>query len=159
MLMATSPVMSQVSSFLIARDTIRAFRRERHFVADFIGAMDKYYGSYYWIHSLDRLAMSIFTVFFVPLLTLCLGGSVVLLIYLDMLTPELGGMALALSIGLAQRIPLYLWCWSNFEKFFGAAQRVSEYAALKWEGSKRESRPITHLSRITQIAANSWPWS
>eukprot|EP00438_Fugacium_kawagutii_P005023 Skav210052 [mRNA] locus=scaffold1016:204925:207016:+ [translate_table: standard] len=166
-------VMSQVSSFLIARDTIRAFRRERHFVADFIHSMDDFYRSYYWIHGLDRsleapqlgegLTMSIFTVFFVPALMLCLGGAVLCLIHLDLLTPELGGMALALSIGLAQnlgaergrsaktlshatalvggcakRITLYLWCWSTFEKFFGAAQRVAEYAALKWEGSQKD---------------------
>lgn len=138
MLMATSPVMSQVSSFLIARDTIRAFRRENFFVSDFIRSMDDFYKSYYWIHSLDRLCMSIFSVFFVPFLMLSLGAAVLSLVALEMLTPELGGMALALSIGLAQRLVLYLWCWSTFEKFFGAAQRIAEYAALKWEGSQKD---------------------
>lgn len=138
MLMATSPVMSQVSSFLIARDTIRAFRREKYFVSDFIRSMDDFYKSYYWIHSLDRLCMSIFSVFFVPCLMLSLGAAVLSLVSFEMLTPELGGMALALSIGLAQRLVLYLWCWSTFEKFFGAAQRIAEYAALKWEGSQKD---------------------
>lgn len=45
---------------------------------------------------------------------------------------------MALTVGLAQRIPLYLWCWSTFEKFFGGAQRVAEYASLAWEGDKQD---------------------
>jgi hypothetical protein len=46
--------------------------------------------------------MSIFSVFFVPCLMLSLGAAVLSLVSFEMLTPELGGMALALSIGLAQ---------------------------------------------------------
>ena len=38
----------------------------------------------------------------------------------------------------AHRISLYLWCWSTFEKFFGGAQRVAEYADLAWEGNKED---------------------
>ncbi|CAE7247979.1 Abcc1 [Symbiodinium sp. CCMP2592] len=138
MLMATSPVMSQVSGFLLAMDTIRAFRRERHFVKRFFETMDGYYKTYYWIHAVDRLAMGLQIAVCVPFITLCLGASVVLLVYAGSLTPELGGLGLALTVGLAQRIPLYLWCWSTFEKFFGGAQRVAEYAGLPWEGDKQD---------------------
>ena len=48
------------------------------------------------------LCMSIFSVFFVPCLMLSLGAAVLSLVSFEMLTPELGSMALALSIGLAQ---------------------------------------------------------
>ncbi|CAE7032848.1 ABCC2 [Symbiodinium sp. KB8] len=90
MLMATSPVMSQVSGFLLAMDTIRAFRRERHFVKRFFETMDGYYKTYYWIHAVDRLAMGLQIAVCVPFITLCLGASVMLLVYAGSLSPEPG---------------------------------------------------------------------
>jgi len=138
MLSATSPVMSQASSFLIALDTIRAFGREKLFAARFRTAMADYGRTYYWIHATDRLAMTVLTVFCVPLLTLLLGMAVILLARTGMLSPDLGGLALSMSNALAQRIPLFLWCASTLEKFFGGAQRMAEYADLPWEGGKAD---------------------
>ena len=90
MLMATSPVISQVSGFLLAMDTIRAFRRERHFVKRFFETMDGYYKTYYWIHAVDRLALGLQIAVCVPFITLCLGASVILLVYAGSLTPVPG---------------------------------------------------------------------
>ncbi|CAE8595207.1 unnamed protein product [Polarella glacialis] len=134
MLNATSPVMSKASGFLTALDTIRAFGREDLFAADFRVAMGDFCRAYYWIHATDRLGVSLLTVLCIPSLTLLMGVSVLILARAGLLTPELGGMALALSAGFAQRIPLFLWCSSTLEKFFGGVQRVAEYADLPWEG-------------------------
>eukprot|EP00930_Biecheleria_cincta_P001365 TRINITY_DN102505_c0_g1_i1.p1 TRINITY_DN102505_c0_g1~~TRINITY_DN102505_c0_g1_i1.p1 ORF type:complete len:1318 (-),score=217.82 TRINITY_DN102505_c0_g1_i1:201-4154(-) len=147
MLSATSPVMSQASSFLIALDTIRAFGREKLFAARFRTAMADYVRTYYWIHATDRLAMTVLTVFCVPLLTLFLGMAVILLVRTGMLSPDLGGLALSMSNALAQRIPLFLWCASTLEKFFGGAQRMAEYADLPWEGGE-----VDHAAWISASA-------
>eukprot|EP00933_Yihiella_yeosuensis_P000860 TRINITY_DN101376_c0_g1_i1.p1 TRINITY_DN101376_c0_g1~~TRINITY_DN101376_c0_g1_i1.p1 ORF type:complete len:709 (+),score=126.58 TRINITY_DN101376_c0_g1_i1:186-2129(+) len=133
MLAATSPVMSQTSGFLTALDTIRAFGQEGSFASDFRAAAADFVRSYYWIHALDRLAMSLFTVLCIPLLTLLLGMAVLLMARWNTISPEFAGLALALSSGLAQRIPLGLWCAGTLEKFLGGAQRIAEYADLPWE--------------------------
>ena len=48
---------------------------------------------------------------------------------------------------------LYLWCWSTFEKFFGAAQRIAEYAALKWEGSQKAGMGVSYY-----VGNLTWLW-
>lgn len=135
MLMSTSPVVSKVSSFLTALDTIRAFGRESMFTSDFRLAMSDFATAYYWIHSTDRLAMALITILCIPTLILFMGLAVIPMARNGFLSPELGGLALALACGLAQRIPLSLWTTSTVEKFFGGAQRVAEYGDLPWEGN------------------------
>eukprot|EP00928_Gymnodinium_smaydae_P011754 TRINITY_DN14306_c1_g3_i2.p1 TRINITY_DN14306_c1_g3~~TRINITY_DN14306_c1_g3_i2.p1 ORF type:complete len:710 (-),score=38.87 TRINITY_DN14306_c1_g3_i2:138-2150(-) len=136
MLSATSPVMSQTSGFLIALDTIRAFQRETWFTEHFHLAMADYIRSYYWIHATDRLAISSLTVICIPLLVLLLGVAVIFLARWDLLSVELGSLALSFSLCLAQRIPFFIFCSSTLEKFFGGAQRVAEYADMPWEGNE-----------------------
>ena len=52
---------------------------------------------------------------------------------------------------------LYLWCWSTFEKFFGAAQRIAEYAALKWEGSQKARKGVTYDVGTFMWLQKPWP--
>mmetsp|Transcript_57534 Transcript_57534/g.186935 ORF Transcript_57534/g.186935 Transcript_57534/m.186935 type:complete len:374 (-) Transcript_57534:147-1268(-) len=92
--------------------------------------------------------MSLFTLLCIPVLTLLLGLAVVSLARLGVLTPALGGIAVSLTSGLAQRIPLFLWCAGTLEKFFGGAQRVAEYADLPWEG-----RALDHAAWVNDTGA------
>ena len=56
-----------------------------------------------------------------------------------------------------RRLVLYLWCWSTFEKFCGAAQRIAEYAALKWEGSQKAGTGVSYYVGILTWLWKPWP--
>jgi len=157
MLAKTSPVMSQVSSFLTAMDTIRAFGKADVFREEFFQTTRNFNCVYYWIHVLDRVSAFFLVAVVAPLVSLILGGMTLMLRDSGWVSADYGGLAVALSSSLATRIPVALWCTVTLEKFFGGAQRVAEYAELVWEGSKVDWQAWEAARTAAQDDEAPWP--
>ena len=73
MLERTSPVISEVTSFLTAMDTVRAFGKVDVFKDEFCQATGRFICVYYWMHINDRVCSFFMVAVFTPLVSLILG--------------------------------------------------------------------------------------
>ena len=74
----------------------------------------------------------------------------------DVVSADYGSLAVVLSSTLASRIPVAMWSVVNLQKFLGGAQRVAEYAALTWEGSKDDWRAFEAARNNSEVQV-AWP--